>query len=117
MISDTHYKAYLQMPVLVHGEESHIVEAEIELPSWYMPQHGHFLVHKLVNGLMPLGPVFFDGERDTIVLTTVGSAYDYTTTIEEWLMDRERAGWTLAERPFIEMEKKDDSNDDEGRDD
>jgi hypothetical protein len=91
------------MPVILHGQVSEIVEAEIELPVWYQPQMGHILVHQLTNGLMPLGPVFFDGKRDTIVLTTVGSAYDLTTNLEEWLADRPQ--WKKADPPFITQEK------------
>jgi hypothetical protein len=105
---DTHYTAFLQMPVILHGEKSEIVEAEIRLPVWYQPQMGHILVHQLTNGLMPLGPVFFDGDRDTIVLTTVGSAYDFTTTLEEWLKDRPQ--WKKAGTPFIVQEQKADGN-------
>lgn len=98
-----HYVAFIQMPVVLNGNMSEIVEAEIRLPMWYQPQMGHYLVHKLTNGLMPLGPVFFDGERDTIVLTTIGSAYDFTTNLDEWLTDR--PDWRKATRPFIIQEK------------
>ena len=98
-----HYKAFIQMPVLLHGEVSETVEAEIELPVWYQPQMGQYLCHKLTGGLMPIGPVFFDGERDTIVLTVMGSAYDLTTTLEEWLKDQ--PAWKKAGTPFIVQEK------------
>ncbi len=98
-----HYKAFIQMPVILHGEVSEIVEAEIELPVWYQPQLGQYLVHQLTNGLMPIGPIFFDGDRDTIVLTVLGSAYDLTTNLEEWLKDRPH--WSKAEKPFIVQEK------------
>lgn len=108
-MADSHYIAYLQMPVVLHGDKSEIVEAEIRLPVWYHPQPGHFMVHDLTDGLMPLGPVFFDGKRDTIVLTTVGSAYDFTTTLDEWLMDRPQ--WHKAAHPFIVQEKQDESKD------
>lgn len=102
-----HYRAFIQMPVILHGDVSEIVEAEIELPVWYQPQMGQFLVHQVTNGLMPIGPIFFDGDRDTIVLTTSGSAYDFTTTLEEWLKDRPH--WQKAKTPFITQEKVDGS--------
>jgi len=102
-----HYKAFIQMPVILHGDVSETVEAEIELPVWYQPQMGQFLVHRVTNGLMPIGPIFFDGDRDTIVLTTGGSAYDFTTTLEEWLKDRPQ--WQKAKTPFIMQEKVDGS--------
>lgn len=98
-----HYRAFIQMPVILHGETSEIVETEIELPVWYQPQMNQVLVHPLVAGLMPIGPIFFDGERDTIVISMAGSAYDLTTTLDEWLQDRPH--WHKAEKPFIIQQK------------
>ena len=108
-----HYKAFIQMPVILNGDVSEIVEAEIVLPVWYQPQPGHFLVHKLTRGLMPLGPVFFDGDRDTVVLTAMGSAYDFTTNLDEWLKDRPQ--WSKAANPFIIQEKADGDGKHKGR--
>lgn len=95
------YVAYLQMPVLLHGEKAEIVETSIVLPVWYQPQPGQFLYHKTVNGLVQIGTVFFDGDRDALVIGIVNAAYDFTTTLEEWLADR--PAWTKAATPFLEL--------------
>jgi hypothetical protein len=99
----THYRAYVQMAVELHNKTLEIVEAEIVLPLFYRPRPGDYLYHRLVNGLMPVGLVFFDGTRDTVVLTLVGCAYDYTAKLDEWL--KERPEWYKPAVPFI-VEKK-----------
>lgn len=97
------YKVFVQMPVILYEDKVEIVEAEISLPENYQPESGQWMYHKAFGGLMLLGPVIFDGDRDALVLTTVGSAYDYTVTLEEWLAGRPI--WQKAPVPFITQEK------------
>lgn len=107
-----HYTAFIQMPVILHEEVSEIVEAEIDFPVWYQPRSGDWLYHPSINGLMPLGLIFFDASRDTIVLTTIGSAYDFTTNLNEWL--KGRPDWKKAPNPFIIQEKHDGTHPESG---
>jgi len=90
----------VQMPVALHGREIKIVETTLELPRTYQPQEGQWFYHPIFNGLMPLGPIFFDGFRGWVVITTAGVAYDYTRTLTEWL--NAHPVWSETEHPFIE---------------
>ena len=101
------------MAVLLHGDTAEVVESEIELADNYTPEAGQWFYHTIVHGLMMLGPVIYDGSRNAKVLTTAGAAYDYTSTLEEWL--KIHPGWNKAEIPFISSEKiKRDIEDDNG---
>jgi hypothetical protein len=88
------------MPLALYDDQHAVVETSIELPNEYVPMCGQWLFHDIFKGLMPLGPVVYDGERKAIVITTHGTTYDFTMTLEEWLAGR--PGWAKAEHPFIE---------------
>ena len=105
------YKAYVQMPLALYDEQTAVVEAEIELADEYVPARGQWMFHDLFRGLIPLGPVVYDGKRNAVVLTTAATTYDYTMTLEEWL--RARPQWYKADKAFIEIGKKEhDETDD-----
>jgi hypothetical protein len=97
------YQAFIQMPVILHERKVSIVETKIELPTWYRPIAGEWIYHPITSGMMLLGSPVFDGTRDTLVLTSVGAAYDFTVTLAEWL--RDRPAWKEAEHPFISAEQ------------
>ena len=106
------YTAFVQMPLALYDEQTAVVETEIELADAYMPIEGQWMFHDLFHGIMPLGPVVYDGTRNVIVLTTKGTVYDFTVTLEEWLQSRPE--WYVAEKPFIAVgqPKKDIEEDD-----
>jgi hypothetical protein len=104
------YKAFVQMPLVLYQEKTAVVEAEIELADEYVPMAEQWIFHPLFRGLMPLGPVVYDGERNAVVLTTKGTVYDFTMTLEEWL--RARVDWHEAAHPYIETGKKKEEEDD-----
>ena len=104
------YKAFVQMPVALHDDQTYVVEAEIELADEYIPMQGQWISHDLFKGLMPLGPVVYDGERKAVVLTTKGTTYDFTMTLDEWLA--RRPSWHKVNKPFIKIGNNDDETDD-----
>lgn len=110
------FRAFVQMPVILHNETVEIVEAVIDLPWFYHPFEGQWMYHDIFHGSMPLGPILYDGDRKSLVLTTAGAAYDYTVTLEEWLQGR--TPWYKAEKPFVTTRKSHgvsgDSDDEEG---
>jgi len=110
-VTATHYVAYVQMVVRLHNDTLEVVEAPITFPIFYRPRMGDYLNHTVVSGVMPVGPTFFDEERDTVVLSIAGLAYDKTTTLDEWLKDR--PSWRKAVTPFIDLvqEKPHDTED------
>jgi len=98
------YKAFIQMPLALYQEKIAVVEAEIELADEFSPQTGQWIYHELFGGLMPLGTIVYDGDRNAIVLTASGTTYDFTMTLEEWLEARPK--WHVADRPFIGVGQK-----------
>ena len=105
------YKVYVQMPLALYDDQSAVVETSITVDDHYMPAQGQWFCHDVFKGLMPLGPVFYDGRRAAIVLTTRGTTYDFTVTLDEWLENRPE--WYKAEQPFIEMGKLHSEQDEE----
>ena len=103
------YKVFAQMPLALYDDQSAVVETQIELADEYVPMEGHWIFHDVFRGLMPLGPIVYDGKRKSIVLTTTGTTFDYTMTLEEWL--REHPAWREAEHPFIERGKEHEAYD------
>lgn len=109
------YIVYVQMPVVLHNEDIEIVETTIDCVDEFHPVPGTWINHVNLAGLMLIGHVIYDADRNSMVLSTAGSAYDYTVTLDEWLKDRPQ--WHKAEKPFILLEKqqgkKRQRNDDE----
>jgi hypothetical protein len=97
-------KMYVQMPLALYDEQTDVVEAEIEVADNYAPLEGHWIFHDIFKGLMLLGPVVYDGSRNAVVLTTAGTTYDYTMTLDEWLQTRPQ--WYKTEKPFIMIANK-----------
>ena len=88
------------MPIALYNKQMAIVEAEVELADEYMPIEGQWIFHDLFKGLMPVGLVIYDSKRSAIVLTTKATTYDFTTTLEEWLMAHPE--WSaVSEKAFI----------------
>lgn len=109
------YRAFVQMPLALYDDKTAVVEAEIELADEYVPMRGQWLSHPIFKGLMPLGPIVYDGARKAVVLTTLGVTYDFTVTLDEWLEGR--PGWKPAEHSFIEVGRKRPDDKDEIEDD
>jgi hypothetical protein len=101
------YSAFVQMPLALHEDKTEIVEAKIELADEYIPMEGQWMFHDLFKGLMPLGPVVYDAKRNAVVLTTRGTTYDFTMTLDEWLSTRPQ--WKKAEHAFIKVDKDDEN--------
>jgi hypothetical protein len=100
------------MPLLLYDQQLAIVETELELADEYVPMEGQWMFHKLFRGLMPLGPVVYDGKRNAVVLTTAGTTYDFTMTLEEWLTANPI--WKVPAKQFITHgDKKDGDSDGE----
>lgn len=99
------YKAYVQMPVLLYDDVTDIVEAELELADSYRPTKGSWIYNEaLFRGILPIGPIVYDCTRNAVVLTSMGTSFDRTVTLEEWL--QEHPGWVKAEKPFVSLYKK-----------
>lgn len=98
------YKVFVQMPLALYDNQSAVVETQIDLADEYVPMAGQWMFHDVFRGLMPLGQIVYDSKRNSIVLTTTGTTFDFTMTLEEWL--RGRPEWHEAEMPFIESGEK-----------
>jgi len=100
---DSH-TVYMQMTLLLHNDTTAVVERQINLPKWYQPQQGQWIYHNDLGGLAKIGPVIFDGTRDAFVPVLVGTAFDLSMNLDEWLAAN--PGWYGAKIPFVVLNKK-----------
>lgn len=97
------YTALLQVSVILHKEESAIVETDVEFPAWYRPVTNDIIVRLFGFPPVPVSAVLFDMDKSTFVITLPRALWDITHTLEEWLALH--PGWREAEVPFIETRK------------
>ena len=96
----------VQLPVYLYEKEFYVLETEIVLPAFYVPQCGSFFAHPVLPeiGRLNIDWWGYDGrDHKTYIALGVGF-HDPTRCIDEFLRDYPQ--WSLAEDALLKVKER-----------